>query len=202
MVHHQAVPPLTEAVPPGETLNNYNPTPSTPLEIGLIVGVIAAVGLSAVALFFWRSRKNKALVDQEQQKEDAAARVAGSPTGSEQHHVVDDIYHGHPVHERGGVVGGPPVPPSKDERRRTSNGSDVIHNTSGITIERLSPRPEEAPRTPTWSAWGHRNGGYNGGKLILVFLLSGLKLTEPFSNTVANLLCLFLAEEHEIVTRV
>ncbi|KAK7974058.1 hypothetical protein PG989_015906 [Apiospora arundinis] len=158
---------------PGEVLNNYNPHPSMPLEIGLIVGVILVVTLSVVALFFWRSHRNRILGDEQQPKEDTEARGGGSPTDSE-HHVVDYIHHGHPVHERGGAMGGqPPVPPPKDERRRTSEESDVIHNISGLTIERISPRPGDAPRTPpTWPAWGNRNGGYNG------------------------------AEEHEIVNRV
>ncbi|KAK8073732.1 hypothetical protein PG994_004631 [Apiospora phragmitis] len=158
--------PLDGGSAPGQNLDNFNPDPSKPLEIGLIVGVIVVVGLSVMLLFLCRARRNKNR-EEAQQKEDAEAGVAGSPTGSEQHHrhhFVADIHHGNPVHERGGATSfaSRPVPPPKDERRRNSDDSDVIHNTSGLTIERRATRAEDAPRTPTWSAWGNRNGGYSG----------------------------------------
>ncbi|KAK7917159.1 hypothetical protein PG985_010767 [Apiospora marii] len=154
--------PLDGGASPADNLNNYNPNPSRPLEVGLIMGVIVVVGLSVVLLFWCRARKNKQLEERPQKDDFEAGVAAGSPTGDElhhQHHIIGDIHHGNPMHEREGRIGDPPVPPPKDSRRRGSDDSDVIHNTSGITIER---RAEDAPRTPTWSAWGNRHGGYNG----------------------------------------
>lgn len=158
--------PLDGGSAPADNLSNFNPNPSRPLEIGLIIGVIVVVGLSVALLFWCRARRNK-LLEEHHQKEDIEAGVAaGSPTGGDihhHHHIVGDIYHGHSMHERAGRIGDAPVPPPKDTRRRGSEDSDVIHNTSGITIER---RAEDTPRSPsTWPAWGNRHGEYNhGGK--------------------------------------
>ncbi|KAK7946666.1 uncharacterized protein PG986_010987 [Apiospora aurea] len=100
--------PFDGGSPPADNLSNYNPNPSKPLEIGLIIGVIAVVGLSVLLLFFCRGRRNKAQ-EEEQQKEDVEAGTAGSPVGSEQHRhrFAGNIYHGHPMHEREG--GEPPA---------------------------------------------------------------------------------------------
>lgn len=156
--------PLDGGSPPSDNLNNYNPNPSRPLEIGLIIGVIVVVGLSVALLFWCRARRNKLLEEQPQKDDFEAGVAAGPPMGGEfhhHHHIVGGIHHGYPIHERLGRIGDPPIPPPKDTRRRGSEDSNVIHNTSGITIER---RAEDAPRTPTWSAWGNRHGGHNGGR--------------------------------------
>ncbi|KAK8024160.1 hypothetical protein PG993_012226 [Apiospora rasikravindrae] len=161
--------PFDSGTSPADNLSNLNPNPSKPLEIGLIIGVIVVVGLSVLLIFFCRGRRNK-IGEEDQQKEDAEAGTAGSPTGSEhhRHRFVGDVYHGNLMHEREGegaasIASRPgPVPPPKDERRRNSGDSDVIHNTSGLSFERRATTTEDAPRTPTWSAWGSRNGGYSG----------------------------------------
>ncbi|KAK8102744.1 hypothetical protein PG984_015890 [Apiospora sp. TS-2023a] len=155
--------PLDGGAAPADTLNNYNPNPSRPLEIGIIIGVIVLVGVSVALLFWYRARRNKLLEEHHQKADIEAGVTAGSPTGGElhhHHHIVGDVHHGHSMHERVGRMGDAPVPPPKDARRRGSEDSDVIHNTSGITIER---RAEDAPRTPTWPTWGNRHGEYNHG---------------------------------------
>lgn len=54
-----AAPPLDGAGNPSDLAGSPHGGPVTALEIGIIIGVIIAVTLLLVAIFFWRARRNR-----------------------------------------------------------------------------------------------------------------------------------------------
>ncbi|KAI1641475.1 hypothetical protein F4809DRAFT_636761 [Biscogniauxia mediterranea] len=126
--HYDGGSPLDGGGSPSTNLGGNSDSFSSPsgLEIGVIVGVVAFVILSIVALFVWRNRKARAAkdVDALAATDDAAATAR---------------------HQRRSV-GSVPVPPSKDRR------SSTLENDKALELERQAHN--RLHPVADWDHWG------------------------------------------------